>query len=153
MSFYNIKNLTNEYSECEKILRNLPEWFGIESAIIEYVEDIKKMKTFLVEVNSTIIGFATINSHNKYTAEIHVMGIEKEYHNKKIGSELITYIANILKKEHYEYLIVKTLSDSHPDLNYKKTRNFYLANEFKPVQEFKTLWGEENPCLLMIKKL
>ena len=27
---------------CENILRSLPQWFGIESAIIDYVNDVKK---------------------------------------------------------------------------------------------------------------
>ena len=50
-------------------------------------------------------------------------------------------------------LQVKTLSESHPDAGYAKTRAFYRAMGFHPLEEFKTLWGEANPCLLMVKKL
>ncbi|MFN8576486.1 MAG: GNAT family N-acetyltransferase [Candidatus Sericytochromatia bacterium] len=149
-----IKKLSNiHYSDCEKILRDLPDWFGIESAIVEYLDDIKKMETYGVFDNEKVIGFLTLNYHNQFTAEIHVMGIYKEFHHKNIGSELIKYIENILKSRNYEYLEVKTLSDSHPDINYKQTRAFYFKNGFRPVQEFKELWGEHNPCLLMIKKI
>lgn len=147
------KAQNTEYKECEIILRSLPEWFGIESSIIEYLEDIKRMDTYFAEVNNEIVGFITINIHNKYSAEIHVMGIKKEFHNKKIGTELVAFIEKHLIEKGIEYLQVKTLSDSHPDINYQKTRKFYLSNNFRPLEEMKTLWGEYNPCLIMIKKL
>jgi ribosomal protein S18 acetylase RimI-like enzyme len=143
----------NEHIECEKLLRSLPEWFGIESAIIDYLNDIKNMLTYVVKIDNKVVAFITLNLHNKYTAEIHVMGIYREYHNRKIGTKLIQYIENILKSKNYEYLHVKTLSDSHTDINYAKTRMFYFSNGFRPIQEIKELWGEHNPCLLMIKKL
>lgn len=48
---------------------------------------------------------------------------------------------------------VKTLGKSHPDENYKKTREFYSAVGFYPLEESTEIWGKENPCLLMIKIL
>lgn len=143
----------NEYIECEKILRNLPEWFGIESSIVEYVNDIRTMRSYIARLNNEIIGFITLNFHNKYTAEIQVMAINKEYHCQKIGSKLLKYAEKILKNEKFEYLEVKTLSDSYPDENYEKTRMFYFSKGFRPIEEIKKLWGESNPCLVMIKKL
>ncbi len=44
-----------------------------------------------------------------------------------------------------EFLQVKTLSAKHPDAGYGRTRQFYLAMGFRPLQEFPTLWGEANP--------
>ncbi len=143
----------NEHVECEKILRGLPERFGIESSIIDYVDDIKKMRTYKASIDNKIVGFLTLSFHNKYTSEIQVMAINKEYHGKKIGSNLIKHVEKILAMENFEYLEVKTLSDSHSDINYKKTREFYFSCNFRPVQEIKELWGEHNPCLIMIKKI
>jgi len=143
----------NEYIECEKILRNLPEWFGIESSIVDYVSDIKNMKSYVGKLNNEIIGFITLNFHNKYTAEIQVMAVKKEYHGRNIGSKLVKYVEEILKQEGFEYLEVKTLSDNHPDKNYEKTRGFYFSKGFRPIEEMKKLWGESSPCLVMIKKL
>lgn len=143
----------NEYIECEKILRNLPEWFGIESSIVNYVNDIKNMKSYIAKINNEIAGFITLNFHNKYTSEIQVMAVTKEYHGQKIGSKLVKYVEEILRNEAFEYLEVKTLSDSHPDKNYEKTRGFYFSNGFRPIEEMKKLWGEGSPCLVMIKKL
>ncbi len=36
----------------------------------------------------------------------------------------------------------------------KKTREFYKAVGFYPLEEFTEIWGgKENPCLLMVKAL
>ncbi|MBC7456865.1 MAG: hypothetical protein H7235_01205, partial [Bdellovibrionaceae bacterium] len=48
---------------------------------------------------------------------------------------------------------VKTLSEARAHENYEKTRKFYLKSGFVPIEEFKTLWGEHNPCLMLIKDL
>jgi hypothetical protein len=48
---------------------------------------------------------------------------------------------------------VKTLGPSHPDGGYANTRRFYRACGFLPVEELHGLWGEGNPCLVMVKPL
>lgn len=135
------------------ILRSLPQWFGIESAILDYVNDVKSMDTWIAEINGDAIGFISINKHNPHTAEIHVMGIKEPYHQKQIGSQLVKLAEDCLSKEGFSFLSVKTLSESREDENYAKTRKFYLKNGFLPVEEFKTLWGEDNPCLFLVKAI
>lgn len=49
--------------------------------------------------------------------------------------------------------MVKTLGESHPDKYYKLTREFYNRCGFYPLEEIKEIWGEENPCLIMVKAL
>lgn len=49
-------------------------------------------------------------------------------------------------------LEVKTVGPSQPDLNYARTRLFYQATGFQPVEELRGLWGD-TPCLIMIKTL
>lgn len=137
---------------CEKILRSLPQWFGIESAILDYIKDVQEMETW-VAIDSDAIGFICLNKHNQQTAEIHVMGLLPEIHRKKVGSKLIRAAEASLLAQGFKFLIVKTLSESRPDVNYDRTRNFYLKSRFTPIEEFKTLWGEHNPCLMMIKNL
>ena len=51
------------------------------------------------------------------------------------------------------FLSVKTLSSSNSDKYYKLTRKFYEKNYFIKLEEFKTLWDENNPCLFMVKHL
>lgn len=138
---------------CNDILRSLPQWFGIESAIVGYVNDVKNMDTWIAEIDGAVVGFIAINKHNPHTAEIHVMGIKEPYHNKQIGSQLVKLAENCLLKEGFSFLSVKTLSESREDENYAKTRKFYLKNGFLPVEEFKTLWDEDNPCLFLVKPI
>jgi hypothetical protein len=50
-------------------------------------------------------------------------------------------------------LQVKTLGPSMPDEGYGKTRAFYAALGFLPLEETMAFWGEENPTLIMVKAL
>jgi ribosomal protein S18 acetylase RimI-like enzyme len=140
-------------SVCKPILLSLPEWFGIEEANRQYLEDIERLPTYLAELNGRIVGFMTIKEHNEFSAEIHIIGVCPELHRKGIGHALHLAVEKDLKEREFEYLQVKTLSSSHPDVNYSKTRAFYFSMGFRPLEEFKLLWGEANPCLQMIKAL
>lgn len=140
---------------CEKILRSLPLWFGIESAIVDYTNDVRRMPmwTMYNDEIERIIAFISINKHFPQTAEIHVMGVLENYHRRGIARALLTQIEKELRKEGIQFLTVKTLSESRPNKEYDQTRNFYLNMGFTPLEEFKTLWGEHNPCLFLAKTL
>lgn len=134
-------------------MRSLPLWFGIESAIVDYINDVQSMETWVAMDDDRYIGFASINKHFAQSAEIHVMGIRQEFHGKGIGHQLIAMIEKELRCQNFKFLTVKTLSESRPDKQYDQTRKFYLKVGFIPLEEFKTLWGEHNPCLLLAKVL
>lgn len=138
---------------CEPILRSLPEWFGIEQATRQYIKDINGLPTFVALVDGQTVGFLTLKQHSTYAAEIHVMGVRPHMHRSGIGQLLIDKAEEYLEQQGIEYLQVKTLSSTHPDKNYARTRKFYLAVGFRPLEEFLDLWGKENPCLQMIKAL
>ena len=138
---------------CEKVLRALPLWFGIESSILDYIKNVQTMQTWIVDDSSTAVGFLSINKHNPFTSEIYVMGILPEFHGRKIGYQLIRAAEISLAVQNFKFLTVKTLSESKPNKEYAQTRRFYLRYGFFPVEEFKTLWGEANPCLLLIKNI
>ena len=138
---------------CVPILRSLPGWFGIESAIIHYATEIDILPTFLAMETGRVIGFLSIKQHTPDSAEVYVMAIRQEAHRKGIGRALIRSSQEWLKSCGVQYLQVKTLGPSDPDENYAKTRSFYEAVGFKPLEEFKQIWDENNPCLIMIKKL
>lgn len=144
---------THKAEICEPILRALPDWFGIESAIVQYLVDLETARTWIAKQEETVAGFLAVTVHNPCTAEIHVMGVLPEFHRTGCGRLLLDTVEGELRALDYEYLIVKTLAPSHPDVHYARTRSFYEALGFRPVQEFPTLWGPENPCLLMLKKL
>ena len=78
------------------------------------------------------------------------MGILPGLHRQGIGRALLDRAEAWLRGEIVEYLQVKTLGPSRPNENYDRTRTFYLAMGFRPLEELKTLW-EGNPCLVMVK--
>ena len=138
---------------CAPILYALPEWFGIPEATAAYIQAIETLPTLLAAHNSQVVGFLTLKHHNPYSSEIYVMGIHPSAHRKGVGRALVAAAEKFLCAQNTEYFQVKTLSPTHPDENYAKTRAFYEAVGFRPLEEFPTLWGDHNPCLLMIKSL
>lgn len=138
---------------CIPILRSLPEWFGIEQAIIHYSSEIDRLPTFLACNSEQVIGFQSIKQHNPYSAEVYVMGVKPEAHRRGIGRALMDEAQAWLRTQGIEYLQVKTLGPSHSDLNYAKTRAFYAAMGFRPLEESKQIWNEQNPCLILVKRL
>jgi ribosomal protein S18 acetylase RimI-like enzyme len=142
----------NQATLCEPILRLLPEWFGIEAAIVHYIEEIDRLPTFLAWNQQQVVGFLSIKQHTDSAAEIYVMAVHPQFHRQGIGKQLIANAEQILRQQGIEYLQVKTLGLSRPDPNYAKTRVFYESVGFKPLEEFLNLW-EGNPCLQMVKSL
>ena len=138
---------------CEPILRSLPDWFGIEEAIVQYAAEIDTLPTFLASTAEGVIGFLSLKQHNPYAAEVYVMGVIQEAHRQGIGKVLMVEAEKWLVKQGVEYLQVKTLGPSHSDPNYARTRAFYQALGFRPLEEFRQIWDEHNPCLVLVKRL
>lgn len=140
-------------SVCEGLLRALPDWFGIEEAILNYANAVKNLPTLIAKIDGELVGFVSLEFHNQFTAEIHVMAVKKTYHRKGIGRALIETSVQFAKNKNAELLMVKTLGPSRPSVEYDQTRNFYLSTGFRPLEEFKTIWNESNPCLIMVRAL
>lgn len=138
---------------CEPILRSLPDWFDIEEAIVHYVEEIDRLPTWLAVDETQVLGFVSVKQHYQYAAEIYVMGIRTEAHRRGIGRGLIAQAEAWCQMRGIQYLQVKTLGPSHSDTYFARTRSFYEAMGFIPLEEIKEIWDEDNPCLIMIKKI
>jgi GNAT superfamily N-acetyltransferase len=133
---------------CERVLRDLPEWFGIEAATAAYIRDVAELPTFGVDGD----GLLSLKLHTPRAAELYVMGVRRERHGQGLGTALVAAAEEYLRARGCEYLQVKTLGPSHPDEGYGRTRRFYEARDFVPLEEIHGLW-EHNPCLLMVKRL
>ena len=136
---------------CNNILRALPSWFGVESSIVDYTEQVKKQPFFAAFENEKAVGFVTVKAHNPFTSEICVIGVLKEYHRQGIGEKLVECCEGYCKNKGMEFLTVKTLDESRESNSYTKTRLFYLAMGFKPLEVFPLFWDKDNSCLLMAK--
>ena len=137
----------------EQILRALPSWFGIEEAVIHYRDVAAEFPTIIAWDGETAAGFLTVQQHNPYAAEIIVMGVLPDYHRRGIGRRLVQRMETFLMGQGVEYLQVKTLASTVSDEGYARTRAFYQAVGFRPLEVLPQIWNEDNPCLLMVKKL
>ncbi|NJD01226.1 MAG: GNAT family N-acetyltransferase [Ruminiclostridium sp.] len=143
-----------KYLHTEKILRNLPEWFGNEKALCEYVaSDIKLPYWIALSQDDNCIGFISVKIHYGHTGDVYVCGVLPEYHNKGIGKKLITAAEEYLIQNGCKYVIVKTLSEKACYEPYERTRKFFLGVGFEQLITLSEMWDEENPCLIMVKKL
>ena len=140
-------------SICGRILSALPSWFGIEASIATYLTQVREMPFYVALAGQQPIGFVALKIHNAYAVEICVMGVLAAYHHQGIGRRLIAECESYCFNNQVAFLTVKTLDESHTSPHYEKTRLFYLAMGFKPLEVFPLLWGKENPCLLMVKHL
>jgi GNAT superfamily N-acetyltransferase len=134
---------------CESILRDLPEWFGIEAGTAVYVRDVAELPTFAVGDD----GFIALKLHLARAAEVYVMGVRRELQGHGLGTRLLATAEDDLRRRGVEYLQVKTLASSHPSEHYGRTRRFYESSGFVGLEVLPTLWGEANPCLVMVKRI
>jgi GNAT superfamily N-acetyltransferase len=133
---------------CEHVLRDLPEWFGIEDATVAYIRDVAELPTFAIGDDA----FLSLKLHTPQAAEVYAMGVRRARHRQGLGSALLRAAEAYSRACGIEYLQVKTLGPSDPDAGYAKTRSFYLARGFVPLEEIHGLW-EQNPCLLLVKRI
>ncbi len=140
-------------AECEPILRALPDWFGIESAIQHLAHTSTQLPTFVARADQVAVGFLTVQQHNAYSAELYVLGVLPAYHRRGIGRRLVAQAEAYLVGRSVEFVQVKTLGPSHPSPDYARTRAFYMALGYRPLEELMTFWSADNPCLILIKHL
>ncbi|MEX2228657.1 MAG: GNAT family N-acetyltransferase [Dehalococcoidia bacterium] len=147
--------LLGQSAVCEPILRSLPQWFGIAEANAQYLRDIEVLPTFVArdEAAGAAVGFMTVKRHFPESAELLVLGVLPERHRSGIGRAMLERTEAWLHDEGVRYVQVKTLGPSDPDEGYRRTRAFYAAYGYTPLEETLELWSADNPALIMIKRL
>lgn len=152
-----IVEITDEKSKSvhtDNILRGLPKWFGNEKNIDLYTTSVAKLPYWIaVNQEGHCVGFISVKIHYGHTGDIYVCGILPEYHNKGIGKKLFASAEEYFVNNGCRYIIVKTLSEIAKYEPYERTIKFYLNIGFEPLITLTEMWDEENPCLIMIKKL
>ena len=145
----------------DRLLRSLPNWFGIESSIVEYVAKAHELPTYLAWpaggsasqiTEPHPVGVLLAARHFPGSAEIYLMAVEHALHRRGIGCALVKALEADLVADGVKLLQVKTLGPSLADASYDQTRRFYSCMGFRPLEEIHDLWPG-NPCLIMIKVL
>jgi GNAT superfamily N-acetyltransferase len=77
--------------------------------------------------------------------------VKKQWQRQGAGRRLLAAAEKSCGKAGMRFITVRTLAATHPDTFYARTRAFYDAIGFLPLEIFPALWNADNPCLLMIK--
>jgi GNAT superfamily N-acetyltransferase len=145
----------------DRLLRSLPEWFGIEEAIVSYVAAAADLPTYLawpagdaaaVTEERRPVGVLLAVRQFPAAAEIYLMAVDRAVHRRGAGRALVEALERDLKTDGVRLLQVKTLGPTEPDAGYRRTRLFYTSMGFEPLEEIVGLWPG-NPCLIMVKTL
>lgn len=136
----------------ERILRSLPEWFGLEDAIRSYARDAASLGSYVAEEGGEVCGVALVTMHFSTCAELHLIAVKPEWHNRGTGRALIEAVEQDLAHQGVRLFQVHTVGPSHEDPFYARTRGFYERMGFLPLQEFDRIdW--DGPTLVLVKPL
>ncbi len=134
----------------ERLLRSLPDWFGIEESLQGYVEDARTKRTYLAvdSASGEVLGALLETTHSAESAEIHLLAVSPNHHRQGIGRALVAAFEADMVAAGARVLQVKTLGPSQADESYGRTLSFYLAMGYIPLEELQGIWAE-NPCLIL----
>jgi len=136
---------------CRSILDQLPEWFGIPESNADYARLADEGPAWLAVDNGEVVGLMLLKPHFTTAVEVYLLAVVPARHRSGVGRTLIAAAEAWAKARGARYLTVKTRGPSLPYEPYERTRAFYEAIGFIPLEEFTEIWGPENPALLMVK--
>jgi GNAT superfamily N-acetyltransferase len=138
----------------ESILADLPQWFGRPESNAAYAAAGERLPGHVATTaEGEDIGVALVEQHFPQTAEIHLIAVKARWHRQGVGRALLAAAEADLRAAGAQMLTVKTLGPSTPDEGYRRTREFYPALGFLPLEEFPDFWGPGTPCLFLARPL
>ena len=140
-------------ADVERILRELPEWFGLEDALVGYVQASRALPTVVARDDLRVVGVCLLRDHNPHSVEIELLAVSRSLHRQGIGRLLVDHVVAELRARGVELVQVKTFGPSGPSAEYERTRAFYRSVGFVPLEERTDIWGPDNPCLIMVMPL
>ena len=146
-----VKNENQKKAVVAEVLKDLPEWFGIPESTQAYIEGATTLQVWAAYQESDLTGFISLSYSSEDCAEIDCLGVKKSYQGRKIGSQLLATLESEARKK-VDYLQVKTVAEGS-NKDYDRTNVFYRSLCFKKLEIFPQLWGSQNPCQILIKKL
>jgi GNAT superfamily N-acetyltransferase len=134
------------------ILDSVPDWFGIPESNANYVRDGGRLPSYLAVDGDDVVGVALLNEHFPTSRELHLIAVRGDRHRQGIGRALLATIEADLRAAGVQILEVHTLGPSDDDEGYARTREFYLAQGFVPINELQRIdW--DGPTLILVKPL
>ena len=137
-------------AECASILAELPDWFGIPESNAEYAEAAEREQAWVAEEAGAALGLMILVDTEFSAIDVHLLAVRSSVHRRGVGKALIEQARAVARELGKPYVTVKTQGPSAGYESYRRTRAFYEGVGFLGLEEFTTIWGPENPCLVMI---
>ena len=113
------KNIGKNHRWIDRLVWSEKQW-------IEYVSD-ENVKTYILKNENDLAGYFELNLHpKKEEVEIAYLGLLEEYHNKKLGS----YLLSVAIKKSFQQNVVRVWLHTC-SLDHKNALNNYLARGMK----------------------
>jgi len=117
------KNIGKDHQWVDRLVWSEKEW-------IDYVSS-EKVKTYILKKNEDVCGYFELIFHaDKKEFEIAYFGLLKEYHNKKLGSFLLSFAIKKCFEQKINRVWVHTCS-----LDHDNALNNYLSRGMKIFKE------------------
>ena len=146
-----VKDANQKMAVVAEVLKDLPEWFGIPESTQAYIEGAKDLQVWAAYQESDLAGFVSLAYSSEDCAEIDCIGVKRAHQGRGIGSQLLAILESEARKK-VDYLQVKTVAEGS-NKDYDRTNAFYCRLGFKKLEIFPQLWGSQNPCQILIKKI
>ena len=146
-----VKDENQKKAVVAEVLKDLPEWFGIPESTQAYIEGATTLQVWVAYQESDLTGFVSLSYSSEDCAEIDCLGVKKGHQGRGIGSQLLANLESEAGKQ-VDYLQVKTVAEGS-NKDYDRTNVFYRSLGFKKLEIFPQLWGPQNPCQILIKKM
>ena len=146
-----VKEANQKKAVVAEVLKDLPEWFGIPESTQAYIEGAKDLQVWAAYQESDLTSFVSLAYSSEDCAEIDCLGVKKAYQGRGIGSQLLATLESEARKK-VDFLQVKTVTEGS-NKDYDRTNVFYRSLGFKKLEIFPQLWGSQNPCQILIKKI
>jgi GNAT superfamily N-acetyltransferase len=138
--------------EVERLLDGLPAWFGRPESNAEYVDASRTLPTWAaVADDGPLVGVCVVRHHTPVSSEIELLAVDSHLHRQGVGRLLVESVERDLASLGVKVLQVKTFGPSGESAEYELTRRFYEAIGFLPMEENHQIWGDDTPCLILVK--
>ncbi|CAE7205170.1 yfjD [Symbiodinium microadriaticum] len=167
-----ITTLRGQSAIVTDLLNAVPDWFGQPASNAAYARQSKSVPMWAVGPKAKPDGFLTLgpltgpeglnlkevqewlgDKNPPTQLEIAAMAVRPGLHRKGTGRALADAAIAYARRTGWNHLFVRTLGPSEVYEPYARTRAFYHGIGFTPLVEDKTIWGSDNPTLILGMKL
>ena len=126
MRIERLEQVEEKQKICQRILGDLPDWFGVKTTNQGYVRTIVDYSMFVAYLDGPLpVGFLSLRDRTLLSSEIYLLGVLQAYHHQGIGTALIQAAEKEALQNNKRFLQVHTIPEMMPNLEIDLARKFY----------------------------